>query len=54
LIFEDIVTSNVSEQIATSRIDGISNNDAKSFVHHWCVAADARDAGSMIARTSEG
>lgn len=54
VLFEGVADNDVSDKIAANRIGDISDNDVKSFVHQWFAATDARDAGAMIAKTSEG
>lgn len=54
VLFEGAGDNDVTDTIKAKRIGGISDNDAKSFVHQWFAATDARDAAAMIARTSDG
>ncbi len=54
VVFENNRDTDVSQNIAQNGSAGFSVNDAKSFVHQWFAATDARDADAIIARTSQG
>lgn len=52
--FEGISDAPATDRIAGNQINGITDNDAKSFVHEWFANTDARDADAMIALTATG